>query len=177
GDVLETVPGVVISQHSGQGKANQYYLRGFNLDHGTDLSITVDGMPVNIPTHGHGQGYSDLSFLIPELINDVQYQKGPYFAERGDFASAGAGRIDYASKLDKSVAGVEGGSFEYGRGLFLSSPRLPKGNLLFAMEVYHNNGPWVNPDDYRKLNGLIRYSLDTQSDSFSLLGLGYDGKW
>jgi TonB-dependent Receptor Plug Domain/Carboxypeptidase regulatory-like domain len=88
GELLESVPGVITSQHSGQGKANQYYLRGFNLDHGTDLSINVDGMPVNFPTHGHGQGYSDLSFLIPELVNDVQFQKGPYYAERGDFSSA-----------------------------------------------------------------------------------------
>lgn len=177
GDILETVPGVITSQHSGQGKANQYYLRGFNLDHGTDLLMDVDGMPVNIPTHGHGQGYADLSFLIPELVNDIQYQKGPYYAERGDFASAGAVAIDYARTLDKTVAGVEGGSYEYGRGLLLSAPRLPKGNLLFAMEVYHNNGPWENPDGYRKLNGLIRYNVDSKQDSLSVLGMGYDGEW
>ena len=89
GDVLETVPGVVISQHSGEGKANQYYLRGFNLDHGTDFATTVAGMPVNMPTHGHGHGYSDLNFLIPELASGVQFSKGPYFAEHGDFATAG----------------------------------------------------------------------------------------
>ena len=89
GEVLETVPGVVISQHSGEGKANQYYLRGFNLDHGTDFATTVAGMPVNMPTHGHGHGYSDLNFLIPELVSGVQFSKGPYFAEQGDFATAG----------------------------------------------------------------------------------------
>ena len=177
GQLLETVPGVIISQHSGQGKANQYYLRGFNLDHGTDLSINVDGMPVNFPTHGHGQGYSDLSFLIPELVNDVQYQKGPYYAAHGDFSSAGAVRIDYAKTLDKTVVGAEGGSFEYGRGLFLSAPRIKNGNLLIAMEASYNNGPWENPDGYRKLNGLIRYSVDQEKDSFSMLALGYDGKW
>ena len=177
GQLLETVPGVIISQHSGQGKANQYYLRGFNLDHGTDLSINVDGMSVNFPTHGHGQGYSDLSFLIPELVNDVQFQKGPYYAARGDFSSAGAVRLDYARNLDKTVAGAEGGSFEYGRGLFLTSPRIGKGNLLMAMEVFHNNGPWVNPDNYRKLNGLLRYSVDAEEDSLSVLALGYDGRW
>ncbi|MCI0604459.1 TonB-dependent receptor [bacterium] len=177
GELLETVPGVIISQHSGQGKANQYYLRGFNLDHGTDLSINVDGMPVNFPTHGHGQGYSDLSFLIPELVNDVQYQKGPYYAERGDFSSAGAVRIDYARSLDKTVAGLEAGSFEYGRALLLSSPRVINGNLLMALELYHNNGPWVNPDGYRKINGLLRYSIDRERDSLSFLGMGYDGRW
>jgi outer membrane receptor protein involved in Fe transport len=177
GQLLETVPGVIISQHSGQGKANQYYLRGFNLDHGTDLSINVEGMPVNYPSHGHGQGYSDLSFLIPELVNDVQFQKGPYYAERGDFSSAGAVRIDYARTLDKTVAGLEGGSFEYGRGLLLSSPRLGNGRLLYALELYHNNGPWENPDGYRKINGLLRYSIDGAQDSFSALLSGYDGKW
>jgi hypothetical protein len=177
GQLLETVPGVIISQHSGQGKANQYYLRGFNLDHGTDLSINIEGMPVNYPTHGHGQGYSDLSFLIPELVNDVQFQKGPYYAERGDFSSAGAVRIDYARTLDKTVAGAEGGSFEYGRGLLLSSPRIGNGKLLYALEFYHNNGPWENPDGYRKLNGLLRYTIDGEQDSFSALAMGYDGRW
>ena len=93
GEVLETVPGVVISQHSGEGKANQYYLRGFNLDHGTDFATTVAGMPVNLPTHGHGHGYSDLNFLIPELVSGVQFSKGPYFADQGDFATAGAASI------------------------------------------------------------------------------------
>jgi hypothetical protein len=177
GQLLETVPGVIVSQHSGQGKGNQYYLRGFNLDHGTDLSIRVDGMPVNVPTHGHGQGYSDLNFLIPELVNDVQYQKGPYYAERGDFSSAGAIGIDYARNVDKTVAGLEGGSYEYGRALLLSSQKILNGDLLYALEVYHNNGPWVHPDGYRKINGLIRYSLDRDVDSFSFLAMGYDGKW
>ena len=100
GEVLETVPGVIISQHSGEGKANQYYLRGFNLDHGTDFATTVAGMPVNMPTHAHGQGYSDLNFLIPELVSGVQYSKGPYFADQGDFATAGSANINYASVLD-----------------------------------------------------------------------------
>ena len=177
GQLLETVPGVIISQHSGQGKANQYYLRGFNLDHGTDLSIHVEGMPVNFPSHGHGQGYSDLSFLIPELVNDVQFQKGPYYAEHGDFSSAGSVRIDYARSLDKMVAGVEAGSFEYGRGLFLAAPRIADGNLLVAVEAYHNNGPWENPEGYRKMNGLMRYSLDRAQDSLSFLAMGYDGRW
>ena len=102
GEVLETVPGVVISQHSGEGKANQYYLRGFNLDHGTDFATTVAGMPVNMPTHGHGHGYSDLNFLIPELASGVQFSKGPYFAEHGDFATAGTANINYTNTLARS---------------------------------------------------------------------------
>ena len=102
GEVLETVPGVVISQHSGEGKANQYYLRGFNLDHGTDFATTVAGMPVNMPTHAPRQGYSDLNFLIPELVSGVQFSKGPYFADQGDFATAGAANINYVNALDAS---------------------------------------------------------------------------
>src|SRR6266508_5479912 len=99
GEVLEYVPGVIITQHSGEGKANQYFLRGFNLDHGTDLAISVDGMPVNMPTHGHGQGYADINFLIPELVQSVNVRKGPYFADQGDFASAGSLTIDYINRL------------------------------------------------------------------------------
>jgi outer membrane receptor protein involved in Fe transport len=106
GEVLETVPGVVISQHSGEGKANQYYLRGFNLDHGTDFATTVAGMPVNMPTHGHGHGYSDLNFLSPELISGVQFSKGPYFADQGDFATAGAANINYTNVLSQPLVRV-----------------------------------------------------------------------
>lgn len=109
GEVLETVPGVVISQHSGEGKANQYYLRGFNLDHGTDFATTVAGVPVNLPTHGHGHGYSDLNFLIPELVSGVQFAKGPYFAEQGDFATAGSANINYVNALDTPIVRVGGG--------------------------------------------------------------------
>src|SRR3982751_3161194 len=114
-EVLELVPGLVITQHSGAGKANQYFLRGFNLDHGTDFLTTLDGMPVNLRTHAHGQGYTDLNFLIPELVQRVDYFKGPYFASKGDFASAGAADIHYATALPSSVAELTGGNFTYGR--------------------------------------------------------------
>src|SRR5207248_5017539 len=100
GELLEVVPGLIVTQHSGEGKANQYFLRGFNLDHGTDLAITVDGMPVNMRTHGHGQGYADTNFLIPELIQSMRVRRGPYFAEEGDFASAGALRMDYINSMN-----------------------------------------------------------------------------
>jgi hypothetical protein len=177
GEVLETVPGVIISQHSGEGKANQYYLRGFNLDHGTDFATTVAGMPVNMPSHAHGQGYSDLNFLIPELVSGVQFSKGPYYAEQGDFSAAGAATINYANVLDKTVLRAGGGEEGYGRFLFASSPRVGPGHLLTAFEVSHDDGPWVNPDQYRRANGVLRYSQGTAQNGFALTAMGYDARW
>ena len=177
GEVLETVPGVVISQHSGEGKANQYYLRGFNLDHGTDFAATVAGMPVNLPTHGHGQGYSDLNFLIPELVSGVQFQKGPYFADQGDFATAGSANINYASVLDKSIVRAGGGGQGFGRALFAASPKVGSGHLLAALEVEHNDGPWVRADNFRKVNAVVRYSGGDAVNGFTVTGMSYDAKW
>jgi outer membrane receptor protein involved in Fe transport len=177
GEVLETVPGVVISQHSGEGKANQYYLRGFNLDHGTDFSTTVAGMPVNLPTHAHGQGYSDLNFLIPELVSGVQYSKGPYFADQGDFATAGSVNINYASVLDKPLARVGGGGEGFGRAVVAASPNAGTGHLLAAFETEHNDGPWDNPDHYRKVNGVLRYSRGDAVNGLSVTAMGYRAKW
>ena len=110
GEVLETVPGVIITQHSGEGKANQYFLRGLNLDHGSDFAMTVAGAPVNMVTHAHSQGYADLNFLIPELVAGVQYSKGPYYADLGDFATAGASNINYATQLDRPIAQLQAGA-------------------------------------------------------------------
>src|SRR6185295_4322038 len=141
GEVLETVPGVVISQHSGEGKANQYYLRGFNLDHGTDFATTVAGVPVNMPTHAHGHGYSDLNFLIPELVSGVQYAKGPYFADQGDFATAGSANINYTNTLARPIVRAGGGDEGYERALAAGSMRAGKGSLLAAFEANHNEGP------------------------------------
>jgi outer membrane receptor protein involved in Fe transport len=177
GEVLETVPGVIISQHSGEGKANQYYLRGFNLDHGTDFASTVAGMPVNLPTHGHGQGYSDLNFVIPELISGVQYEKGPYFADQGDFATAGSANINYTSTLAAPIVRVGGGEEGYARALVAASPQAGDGHLLTALEVEHNDGPWVRADDYRKLNGALRYSAGDSVNGFSITAMGYRSKW
>ena len=151
GEVLETVPGVIITQHSGEGKANQYFLRGFNLDHGSDFAMTVAGTPVNMPTHAHSQGYSDINFLIPELVAGVQSSKGPYFADQGDFATAGAGNINYATTLDRPLVRVESGTYGFGRVLMAASPRFGKGNLLAAFETSTNSGPWSVPDSYREV--------------------------
>jgi TonB-dependent Receptor Plug Domain len=121
GELLETVPGVIITQHSGSGKANQYFLRGFNLDHGTDFRITVDDVPVNMPSHGHGQGYSDLNFLIPELVDTVRYKKGAYYADEGDFSAAGAAEFTYVNSLPKGILALTPGEFDYDRLLAADS--------------------------------------------------------
>jgi hypothetical protein len=176
-EVLETVPGVIISQHSGEGKANQYYLRGFNLDHGTDFATTVAGVPVNLPTHGHGHGYSDSNFLIPELVSGVQYSKGPYFADQGDFSVAGSANINYTNKLDRLLTGVSGGQDGWARILVADSPRAGRGRLLYALELGKNDGPWVRPDDYEKINGVLRYSQGDSRTGFSVTVMAYRAAW
>jgi len=176
GAILENVPGLIVTQHSGEGKANQYFLRAFNLDHGTDLASEVDDMPVNMPTHAHGQGYSDLNFLIPELVADLHYKKGPYYADEGDFATAGAVRMDL---LSESRATVSAGFGEdgYRRELLLGSSALGSGSLLGAFEAYHNDGPFDVPDDYNRYNAVLRYHGGTDQDFWTLTAMGYNGKW
>ena len=177
GEALEAVPGLIVTQHSGEGKANQYFLRGFNLDHGTDLSIKVDGMPVNMPTHGHGQGYADINFLIPELIQSLNVRKGPYFADVGDFSSAGSVEIDYLTKLPKNLAELTLGSFGYRRGVAAGSVAVGAGTLLSAIEGVKYNGPWDVPDDVRKINGVMRYSQGTVTDGLTLTAMAYSNAW
>ena len=177
GEALEAVPGLIVTQHSGEGKANQYFLRGFNLDHGTDLSIRIDGMPVIMPTHGHGQGYADINFMIPELIQSVNVRKGPYFADVGDFASAGALEIDYITKLPKNIAEMTNGIFGYHRGLTAGSTAVGAGTLLAAIEGVKYNGPWDVPDNVRKINGVMRYSQGTVTDGLTLTAMAYSNAW
>ena len=178
-EVLEVIPGLIISQHSGDGKANQYYLRGFNLDHGTDFAVSVMGMPINQRTHGHGQGYLDLQFLIPELVEFMQYRKGPYAAEVGDFATAGSASIDYYRKLDAPFAQASIGENGYLRGLVAGSAAIGNadGNLLYAVEWTENNGPWVLPESIEKFNALLRYSQGTRDNGWSLAALAYRAQW
>ncbi len=177
GEVFEAVPGVVISQHSGEGKANQYYVRGFNIDHGTDLASFVAGVPVNMPTHGHGQGYSDNNFLIPELVSGVQYQKGAYSAEAGDFSAAGSINVNYLNVLDRPLLKIEAGKDRFRRALVAASAKVGEGQILYAAEAYHSDGPWLNPNDFRKLNGIVRYSRGNQQDGLSLTAMGYSSRW
>jgi len=176
-DLLEAVPGLVVSQHSGEGKANQYYLRGFNLDHGTDFATSVAGIPVNMPSHAHGQGYADLNFVIPELVSGVQYRKGLYSAEQGDFSTAGSASVDYASSLDEAIAKVGGGSEGYGRALFAQSSKLGSGTVLYAVEAVRNQGPWVHGDDMQKYNGVLRFSLPRDDGSFAITAMAYRNTW
>jgi outer membrane receptor protein involved in Fe transport len=176
-EVMEFVPGLIITQHSGEGKANQYYLRGYNLDHGTDLATWVGGMPINMPTHGHGQGYLDLNFLIPELITRIDYKKGPYYADEGDFSTAGAVDIKLADRLPSNIASGSFGSFGYRRGLLAGSPEMGGGNLLYAIEYLHNDGPWKHPDDLQRLSGMLRYSRGAEDNRFGITLMAYDADW
>ena len=177
-EVLELVPGLIATQHAGDGKANQYFLRGFNLDHGTDFATYVDGMPVNLPTQAHGQGYTDLNFLIPELVDQVRYRKGPYSAEEGDFSSAGVARIAYARRLDQPLAQLTLGAKGYARTLLAGSPLAAGGGQwLYGLELFRNDGPWQVPEGYRKLNGLLRYSEGTREHGYSLSAMAYQGHW
>ncbi|MEG1114882.1 MAG: TonB-dependent receptor plug domain-containing protein, partial [Janthinobacterium sp.] len=177
GELLEFVPGLIVTQHSGDGKANQYFLRGFNLDHGTDFATHVDGMPVNMRTHAHGQGYSDLNFLIPELVQRIDYKKGPYFAGEGDFASAGAARIRLADKLPQGQASVSLGQHGYVRAVVADSLDAGPGALLYGLEVNRNNGPWDVPEGVRKYSGVLRYSQGTLDDGFSVTAMAYKNSW
>ena len=178
GEVLEFVPGVIVTQHSGDGKANQYFLRGFNLDHGTDFATSVNGMPVNMGSHGHGQGYTDLNFLLPELVQRIEYRKGPYFAKSGDFASAGAADISYRTRLDENFGQVSLGENGYRRGVAGASFDLASGlTLLGTFEVLNNNGPWTVPERLRKTNGVITLSGGTAVQGFSASAMGYRAKW
>jgi hypothetical protein len=178
GELLEeAVPGMVVTQHSGDGKANQYFLRGFNLDHGTDFAFSIDGIPVNLPSHAHGQGYSDLNFLIPELVDAIDFEKGPFYAEVGDFSGAGAANIRQVSRLPEGIANVQLGQFGYARALLADSPNLGSGvgpgSLLYAFEYNHYDGPWDLPEGSNRGNALLRYHWDHGRDSFDVTGSVY----
>jgi hypothetical protein len=174
--VLENVPGLIVTQHSGEGKANQYFLRAFNLDHGTDLALEVDDMPVNMPSHAHGQGYADLNFLIPELAGDLHYKKGPYYADEGDFATAGTTRIGLVNQLPTSAT-LGYGQDGYRRALLMGTTSLAGGTLLGTGEVYHNDGHLDVPDDYNRLNGVLRYHHGDSRDFYTVTAMAYSGKW
>jgi hypothetical protein len=177
GEVLELVPGLIATQHSGTGKANQYFVRGFNLDHGTDFALRVDGVPVNLPTHGHGQGYLDVNWLIPELIDYGQYKLGPYYADFGDFSSAGALDLFYVRSLPYGIATATAGQFDYYRVLVANSQALGAGELLYAYESVFYEGPWVTAEDFNKFNGLLRWTLGDDGEGISLNAQAYRGYW
>jgi hypothetical protein len=177
GELLEVVPGLIVTQHSGDGKANQYFLRGFNLDHGTDLATSVDGVPVNMPTHGHGQGYTDINFIIPELVQSIEYRKGTYYAETGNFSAAGAVNMRYRRSLEAPVVVLEAGEDNYVRSLIAGSSQLGGGTLLMGFDYANIDGPWLLEENYRKRNGLLRYSRETERGLLSVTAQGYEGDW
>ncbi len=153
-EILEAAPGLAVVQHSGSGKANQYYLRGYNLDHGTDLATFWDDVPINLPTNAHGQGYTDLNFLIPETISGLEVRKGPYWADVGDFNNAGALNISLRDSIGQNIQSVTAGSFGYTRLLSYGSTKVGGGSLLYAGEFNTENGPWDTAEDLRKFSGL-----------------------
>lgn len=178
GEVLEFVPGVIVTQHSGDGKANQYFLRGYNLDHGTDFATTLNGMPVNMPTHGHGQGYSDLNFLIPELVDRIEYRKGPYFATHGDFATAGAADIHYKRTLEAPFVQIGLGENGYRRGVGAAPFRLTDEVTGYAaLEWMHNDGPWIVPEHLQRRNAVLHLNQGSRERGASLSLMAYDASW
>ena len=178
GELLETVPGLVVTQHAGDGKANQYFLRGFNLDHGTDLATSVDGIPVNMHTHGHGQGYTDINFVIPELLDRIEYKKGTYYAEEGNFSAAGAVDLEYRRSLDDTLLlSLTLGEDSFARGLLAGSAALAGGDLLWGLDYGQADGPWQLEEDLRRVNALVKFSRGERGNGYSITASLYDGDW
>jgi len=179
GEVLEVVPGLIVTQHSGTGKSNQMFLRGFNLDHGTDFSTSIDGMPVNLPSHGHGQGYTDLNFLIPELIESIEFRKGPYHASVGDFSSTGSSHLSTFRILPESILKLGIGQDGHRQLLLADSVSVGSGSLLYAAQGHVYDGPWVDiREDLQRVNGVLRYSQQSSSGSeWDVMLMGYDASW
>ena len=176
GQLLESVPGLVVTTHSGEGKAAQYLLRGFNLDHGTDFANFVDDMPVNRPTNAHGQGYSDLNFILPQLLDGIDYSKGPYYAATGDFGAVGAGRMRLADEIPDQISTSVGTLGD--EDIFAGGTRhfADGGRLLAAADVSHLDGPYDPPENYRRITLASRYSQGSAADGYSVTALYYKGQ-
>ena len=177
-EVLESVPGLTVTQHSGDGKANQYFLRGFNLDHGSDFASYVNGMPINNVSHAHGQGYMDLNFLIPELISTVRYRKGAYNAEDNAFVVTGVAYVDYARRLPEPIVDLTVGQHNYRRALGAGSLKLnDEFTLLGGIELGGTDGPWDQPEKLHKVNTTLRLSSGTAANGFSATAMTYVSRW
>lgn len=178
GDVLEAIPGMIVTQHSGSGKSNQMFLRGFNLDHGTDFATWVDSMPVNMRTHGHGQGYTDINFLIPETISSLEYVKGPYHAELGDFSSAGGTHIKTFARIPDNLVKLGTGENGYRRVLAIGGINTRGFQLSGALESQNYDGPWKHiSENVEKLNGLVKLGQTNHSSSWDVTAMYYDNQW
>ena len=177
GELVEAMPGMVATQHSGTGKANQYFLRGFNLDHGTDFSAHVDGVPINMRSHGHGQGYLDLNFIIPELIETATFRKGPYHAEKGDFSSAGSIDFTYYERLPESVLQATWGEHGYWRGTVAGTAEVGGGALTWAADATANAGPWRLDENLQQVKLYLSHGFDLAGAAVRLGFQAYDGEW
>lgn len=177
GELVENVPGVIATQHSGTGKANQYFLRGFNLDHGTDFAGFVDGAPINMRSHGHGQGYLDFNFLIPELVQRIDYRKGPYFADVGDFTAAGTVAFTTYDRLAAPIVEATAGEYGYYRGLAAGSADIGDMVVLAGAEATLSNGPWVLDEELEKFNGFLKLSHGTEGHGWNVALSGYAARW
>ncbi|MEO0974579.1 MAG: TonB-dependent receptor plug domain-containing protein, partial [Pseudomonadota bacterium] len=179
GELLEVIPGAAVTQHSGVGKANQYFLRGFNLDHGTDFAAFVDGIPLNTPTHGHGQGYLDLNPIIPELVETIEFGKGPYYTDVGDFSSAGYVRYTMMDQLAAPMIKAGIGENGFLRSLLGGSTGIGLGDaqLLAALELQQYDGPWELDGDAGKVNGMLRMSGHVGEQYVALTGMAYSADW
>lgn len=173
GQLYESIPGLVVTIHSGEGKAQQYLIRGYNLDHGTDFANFVDDMPVNRPTNTHGQGYSDLNFLIPRVVAGLDYTKGPYYAAIGDFGSVASSHTRLTDEMPTQATltiGTDRYQEVYGGTTYQLGNA---GRLLAAMDLAHFDGPWQPGQDFHKVNAVLRYSQGSVTDGFSLTGMVY----
>lgn len=178
GEVLEVVPGLVATQHSGSGKANQFFLRGFNLDHGTDFATFVDGMPVNMRSHGHGQGYTDINFLIPEMIEEITFRKGGYYADVGDFSGTGAARISSVEHLEGNRLSLGLGEYGFRRALLAGDVENPLGDMLYALEWQGYDGPWDDLDEgVDKTNLWLKQRWQGGRDSLQFTLMAYENAW
>lgn len=181
-DVLRMIPGLFTAQHAGGGKAEQIYLRGFDIDHGTDISVSVDGMPVNMVSHAHGQGYADLHFLIPELIDNVDFNKGPYYAERGDFTTAGYASFNTRNALNRSSIKLEAGRFDSYRAVglidLLANNNDNRQNAYFASDLTFTNGPFESPQNFSRINLMAKYNGLIGDDKVLTISLStFTSKW
>jgi outer membrane receptor protein involved in Fe transport len=176
-ELFEAVPGMIATQHSGSGKANQYFLRGFNLDHGTDFSLTLDDVPLNFRTHGHGQGYLDVGGLIPDVVKRIDYRKGPYRADVGDFALVGIAQVTTADRFDAPFVVAEAGAFDWKRLVLAGSAPVAGGDALLAIEGKTYDGPWELPEKLRHVSAFGKYARDTPLGVFRASLSIYDATW
>ena len=177
GELVEVIPGMIATQHSGGGKANQYFLRGINLDHGTDFSIQFEGMPVNFRTHAHGQGYLDMNFIIPELVRTIEYRKGTYSADVGDFSAASSSKFETYDRLERGFAQVTYGTENYLRAVAANSWTVDAGTWLLGGEFRLSDGPWENAEDVTLFNGFAKFTTEVWGKAAEFIGTYYSNDW